>query len=77
MNTKQWALASVWAQNNDALIAAINAADEKELTDSALAFSAGNIPEGEEPAVTKAGVIVALVNMGLFTPQSKLVTPKE
>lgn len=72
MNTKQWAIASDWAQGDNALIAALNAADESELTERALAFSAGNIPEDEEPAVTKTGVIVALIDMGLFTPPEKL-----
>ena len=65
MHTKQWALASDWAQGKD-LQAALNAADEKEITERALAFSLENIPEGEEPAVTKTGVIAALIDMGLL-----------
>ena len=66
MHTKQWALASDWVKGKDELIAALNAADEKEITERALAFSLENIPEGEEPAVTKTGVIAALIDMGLL-----------
>lgn len=61
MSTKQWALASNWGKD---LQAALKAADERELTERAIAFSEANIPDGEEPQITKTGVIVALFEMG-------------
>ena len=64
-NLNQWAIEG-WAKDSPSIIAALKAADERELTERALAFSEANSPEGEEPQVTKTGVIVALFEMGLL-----------
>jgi hypothetical protein len=61
----QWAIEG-WAKDSPEIIAALKAADDRELTEKALAFSEANLPEGEEPQVTRTGVIVALFEMGLL-----------
>ena len=42
----QWAIEG-WAKNSPSIIAALKAADDRELTEKALAFSEANLPEGE------------------------------
>jgi hypothetical protein len=61
----QWAIEG-WAKGSPEIIAALSAADDRELTERAIAFSEANSPEGEEPQVTKTGLIVALIDMGLL-----------